>query len=97
MDSLLPLQTANPRRFDVDLDPGGVGLHGELVGECFLIPNLACVLLGLIADRLAFAVALLGARLERHPRDMPANRSAAIAATTIKTVVLVAISAPYVG
>ena len=34
------LQAASPRRFDVDLDLGGVGLHGVLVGECFLMTNI---------------------------------------------------------
>jgi ribosome-associated translation inhibitor RaiA len=54
----LPVQAASPGRFDVDLKLGGVGLHGVLVGECFLMPNSECVLLRLIADGVPFDVAL---------------------------------------
>jgi hypothetical protein len=71
--------------------------RGVLVGERFSTSKSKRVFLGLIADRFAFDVALLGPRLIGHSPKQPARTTAVSAVTTIKTVVLVAISAPQVG
>ena len=71
-----------------------MGPRGVLVGEHFLTPESKRILLGLIADRLALAVALWVRVLYTTRASTPASTSAANAATTIKTIVLVAMSAP---
>ena len=59
MDGRLLLRAASPDRLDVDLDLGGIGPRGVLVGERFSTSKSTRVLLGLIADRFV-DVALFG-------------------------------------
>ena len=66
IDRRLLLQTVCPDSLDVDLDLGGMGPGSGLVGERFLTPQSKLILVGLIAERLALAVALFAARLVHH-------------------------------
>ena len=68
----LLLQTGGLGRLHVGFGLGGAGLGGSLVGECLLLPDVECLLLGGAADLVGFDVAVLvafGARQPRQPCD----------------------------